>query len=38
MFVLVSVTYVTSYTKLQIMTLKIAILEQNMFSNLKFII
>ena len=38
MFLLVSVTYVTLYTKLQIINLYIAILEQNMFPNLKFII
>ena len=38
MFLLVSVTNVTLYTKLQIITLYIAILEQNMFPNLKFII
>ena len=35
MFLLVNVTYVTLYTKLHLMTLLIAILEQYMFSNLK---
>ena len=38
MFLLVRATYVMLYNKLQIMTLYIAILEQNMFSNLKFLI